>query len=374
MSVRFVERAAACRWVVSLMLLSACAPIRPLVDRDGKVAWHRVSSEHFVFESNIQDPDALGQLVTEFEVFMSAFRSIPILGKRPPDTKILVVAFDSTREYKWFYSDDRGGALIAQTPLGQMVLMPYRGRPVDSMVLKHELSHVLVNRFMPNAPDWLHEGLACTMETAIFEKDQHMVLLGDYSEELLRRALFVHRAELEILTNVWPPNLRLELYGASWLLVRYLIDHHLEAFLQFEIAISQGTPWRQAWDESIPVAFDEVYSMLPGFLVKAKFKLWRTSVEQPASDSFQFSTPSIADIHALHAALYLVGHPDERPLEERKALATESVTAALALEPSNPRALKVLSFLRMEKPARVQSSPVTGRRHPRLETVTLTGR
>lgn len=58
----------------------------PTVREQGsEFGWHRVTSDHFVIESNVDDRGFLDQTAADFETLRSTFLAVPYLGKNPPE-------------------------------------------------------------------------------------------------------------------------------------------------------------------------------------------------------------------------------------------------------------------------------------------------
>lgn len=321
-----------------------CAPyLHTLAEDDGAFEWRRVESEHFVVEGNI-DEAALRATAADLQTLRAAFSAVPVLGKRPPHTRAQVVVFDSKREYQWFAGTDSGGVFYPDGTLGPTIVLWRRASALDSDVIRHELTHLLTSEFI-QGPKWLTEGLAQVMETARYDRTAEKVVLGDFSDKLLLRAVAVKKAPASELFAPWPRETRSELYGASWLLVHYLIDRHLMEFAAFEVRVSRGEPWREAWAQEIPLGFDEVDDTIRRYLQKARFVLFDVPAVRPPDSALTASVPSRAEIYALRAALHLDGHTPERSPADKRAAAERDVRRALELDPRNPRALQVRAAL-----------------------------
>ena len=325
----------------AVVIFAACSPTLPAVRVDGRIDWHRIESDHFIVESNRARVEDVVDLTVELEMFIRALGAIPILGQQFSPRKTLVVAFDDRTDYRWFAVDRSDGRYFDKTPIGSVIALPMSGALFGRSVLKHELTHLILSNFLPNAPDWLDEGLASVMETAKFNARTGMVIFGAPSRELLRRAATVRRAGFVDLFVDWPAQLRTELYGASWLLVHYLIDRHPDAFLAFERGISRGLPWTQAWRQHLPLPLADLRPELYAYLEDGRFKRWTAPVSRPKSDSLTISRPSEADIYALRALLYLVGSRDKRTERQRRRAARRDLGVALQADPGNRRAQQI---------------------------------
>ena len=77
----------------ALLMMSCAAPVqRPgILDEEGNSVWRRLESAHFVVESNVAEEAHMRRIAEELETLWAAFAAVPLLGRRPPATKPLVV-------------------------------------------------------------------------------------------------------------------------------------------------------------------------------------------------------------------------------------------------------------------------------------------
>ena len=342
---------AAPRTLVTVCLSAAvgCASAQPAVLVNDRLLWQRVESDHFVIESNHHDVEVLVALALEFETFLRGLGSVPMLGRRMPTQKTLVVAFDDTKHYRWFMKGRSSGFFHRSSPLGPMIVMPVTRRVWRSDVLKHELSHLLLSHYLPEAPDWLDEGIACTVETAHYDSDRGHLVFGEPDAGRLQAGIGVGRLSLIDLIAQWPNDAGPELYSAGWLLVRYLLDNHADEFLNFQARVSRGEPWTKAWSEEMPLALEEMTEPLDTYRRRQRFGRWTVQVHASAGRAPSVGTPSTADVFALLAALYVMRTDHERPTYARYAAAAHHLREAREREPSNARAALVSAYLKDEE-------------------------
>jgi hypothetical protein len=327
-------------------------PAPPAVLEDGKSIWRRVESEHFTVESNSTDDAQAKQMASEFETLWYAFASVPILGLRPPSKKPLVVVLSHSNEYRYLAGDKTAGMFIQDSLLGPLILLPPNTGPFRVTVVKHELAHLIASGALKNAPEWLHEGLAQVMETASFDTQKGKILFGEFSLDLVYGASF--RTPADLFMSAWPKNLDKEemgrYYGRSWLLVHFLIDDELQAFLNFIVRLRNGEDWRTAWEREILVSRSEIDGALDRYYARAKFGLWTVSAHLPDTRPLQPSTVPPADALALRSLLQAYSLNPARTQQENLQAADADLQAANEIDPASARVRTILTAT--NKPAR----------------------
>lgn len=330
---------------LSLVLLAAgCVSERlPAVVQDGESLWRRVETEHFVVESNLGRAGRVREVASDFETLWHAFASVPVLGLQPPGEKPLVVVFADEAEYRYFAGSQTAGFFMPETVLGPLIALPPNRGPFQDLVVRHELAHFMCSEFLPDAPLWLHEGLAQVMETADYDTKRGEILFGDFLRQRVEAAGQLLPARR--FTGDWPRPMSSRdmdtYYGKSWLLVHYLIDNHLQEFLDFVVLISRGEEWKTAWADEIPLRFDRIDEALAVYHRRARYGLWRTDAELPDLDSFVESPAPPADVLALRSLLHAYAMNPDREREQKLAAADRDLRAARELDPRNARVARI---------------------------------
>jgi hypothetical protein len=334
-------------FVLGILLTSGCAAVEPEVMKDGESLWRRIETEHFIVESNLKDLEKMRDIASEYETLWHAFAAVPILGMQPPDEKPIVVVFKDAREYRYFGKKKTAGLFNGWTQLGPLIAMSPAGGPFQATMIKHELAHFVSSDFLADAPRWLHEGLAQVMETARYDIDEGEILFGDHSDVLHYCASL--RLSSDRFMRPWPAQLDTEevfsYYGKSWLLVHYLIDHHLQAFLDFEVLISQGVDWKAAWAQEIPLALDDVDHALVLYHGKERYGRWAVTARLPDTDTFQESVAPAADIFAVRSVLQANSQNTSLTQAQKLDAANRDLATALDLDPDNARAEKIMTSI-----------------------------
>lgn len=146
-------------------------------------------------------------------------------------------------------------------------------------------------------------------------------------------------------------------YGRSWLLVHYLIDEHLQSFLDFLARVSNGDDWRAAWSGEIPLAPDTVDDTLDAYWRRGKYGLWRVGAFAPDTSRLAVAEVSAADAFALRAFLVLLSMNPARGVDEDLAAAERDLESALRLDPDGERARRVAETIREAREAGNREAP-----------------
>jgi|GEM_PF-6948587 len=334
---------------ILIFFFAGCASGPPAVLRaaDGESLWQRVETEHFVVESNLQNSGKVRRVASDFETLWRAFGSVPILGMRPPRGKPIIAVFQSSREYRFFAGDHSAGLFLGDTYLGPLIALPPNRGPFQDIVIKHELAHLVISKFLPNAPEWLQEGLAQVMETAKYDTGDGEILFGDF---LPSRHYYAGLSlPSKSFMGTWPVKFKSievnKYYAKSWLLVHYLIDCHLKEFLDFEIKISEGKDWKIAWAEEFPLALSQVDDVLDRYHDRAKYGLWTVRTKLPHIDQFVESVVPPADVFALRSIFHAYSQNPDRDQSQKIQAANDDLEEAFERAPQNPRVLRIKTAL-----------------------------
>ena len=340
-----------------LALLAACATPAPpaVVAENGDSLWLRVESEHFTVESNLGNERRVRDIAAEFETLWAAFAAVPVLGLEPPAEKPLVVVLQAKSEYRYLAGEQSAGLFMQGTFLGPLILLPPSGGAFRETVIKHELAHYMASDFLPHdAPLWLAEGLAQLMETATYDEREGEVLFGDFSWGR------VHGAGLDMpaskVMRPWPRRRSArenhEYYGRSWLIVHYLVDYHLQEFLDFLVRVSHGEDWQQAWDQELSVSRKFLDKELDDYHARAKYGLWKSRVRRPDSDTYAVSTVSPSDAYALRSFLHAYAVNPALTQDKKTADADADLGTAWELDKAGERMKALSAALEAERARR----------------------
>ena len=284
--------------------------------------------------------DQARQVAGDLETTRAAMLRVAWGGSDGPSRRSEVVVFSRGTQFDTFVNSYVAGETLMPPGFERMIVFSRNTTLGMSSLAAHELAHDLTAWNMPLQPPWLAEGLAQYLETVRFGKKTNTVYLGVPSDNSLR-ALGVSRAiDSERLFGVgWAKELsyswRNELYGQSWLLVRYLIEEQSEPFADFQQRVAHLADWRSAFDSIMPAG------VTPGPQLDRKLneywashRQWLFTVAAPM-DPVQFRGDvrplSPAAVHGLFSWLL---PPSEMPRMRAE------VNAALKLDPGELDALR----------------------------------
>lgn len=350
------------RLALLVALVAGCAapPGPPAVVADGRSLWRRVETEHFVVEGSLPSASRLARIAAEFEVLWHAFASVPVLGLRPPSAKPLVVVLRDAGEYRYLAGEWSAGLFAQESALGPLIVLPPNGAAFEASVIKHELAHFVLSGALADPPQWLGEGLAQVMETADYDPEAGRVRLGRHSPELVQRA--ARGVTAERVLRPWPggpAEVLSALYGTSWLLVHYLIDHELQGLLDVLVRLRAGEDWRSAWREELLLPESQIRAALERYFARAKYGIWEVAAQAPDARALRASPVAPAEALALRAALRACSWNPARAREQDLEAAARDLDEARALDPECARVRTVAAALAATQAARapVESGP-----------------
>lgn len=145
----------------------------------GGRVWHEARSEHFVIQTDA-GVEAAGELTAEYERLVAFFTTVAFRSNRQPAGLTRVVVFKDEADYRELaprlsngFFRNHGGA--PYDPYPTIVMNGQAGNRDILRLFCHELTHRFVAFHFPQAPVWLHEGLATYFETLRIEDDKAIV-------------------------------------------------------------------------------------------------------------------------------------------------------------------------------------------------------
>jgi hypothetical protein len=158
----------------------ACAPFqKPLLSPDhGGAAWTELTSAHFVLKTDLGPEDAK-RASSKLEDTYAALSDLGFESADKPKTRIDVVYFRRRESYLAFEPPSTSAKFFA-AGLNDFERRPMAllGGAFDDSVrtnVQHELTHLFVHYYYPQAPLWLNEGLARYYETLSVDGGSAMV-------------------------------------------------------------------------------------------------------------------------------------------------------------------------------------------------------
>jgi len=326
--------------VAAVVALTASATRAAAVES----AWREITSEHLVVRTDL-DAATAGELVATLEETRTALLAM-LWGRAPgPPGRLQVIAFASGKELSETAGKPRGNVLTRMAPFPPALILGGFGSDNERRSARHELAHYLIEWFMPLAPRWYHEGLACFAESVRFERREGRAYLGEPSPERLRmlaRGGLLPVAELIRTPPPWGPD-----YGrylvTSWVLVHYLIDERYTAFKQFEGRLAKSESVEAAWAAELPDLVDPV--ALQARLQKhvpARISWIAPASVAPWQGHLVTRSLSVGEEHAARA--FAAASSGGAP--ESDTAARAHVARALAADPAQIEAVAIAAYAR----------------------------
>jgi hypothetical protein len=166
--------------LVAVALPCCAAAHRSLVGPEkGGRSWTEVTSPHFDLKTDL-DADDAREASRKLEEMFASISELGFASADKPRIRLEVVYFRSHDDYTELAPRLTGGVFIhsGRHDFENHPLVLLGGDLVQTTreTLQHELTHMFVHYYYPQAPTWLNEGLASYMETMRFEGGS--VILG----------------------------------------------------------------------------------------------------------------------------------------------------------------------------------------------------
>ncbi len=274
---------------MGLAVFSGCVHQPLMAPEKGGSPWTEVTSAHFVLKTDL-DSHTAEEVSAKLEEIFAALADLGFPSAQQPKLRIEVVYLRLHEDYVVLAPKLTGGVFF---PEG---LHDFERTPIAILggdfvqatreTLQHELTHLFIHYYYPQAPPWLNEGLARYMETMSIEEG--VVVLGRESrrERFWKGPLSVRsdpsgdRALLPMSEAPAPSELRsmspaqfygnrdldpttneghqaavtmAEHYVAAWSLVHLLLtnDRYAPTFGKYLDRIHDGASEAAAWQETV---------------------------------------------------------------------------------------------------------------------------
>jgi tetratricopeptide (TPR) repeat protein len=338
--------------ILVALLVAACA--RELRSTNPEL-WLELESEHFTLRTDLPEEDAR-RAIADLELIRNALLAAGWHAETASPARIGVVAVASERELHEILVDNVRGVAGPDSFGQRMIFVSGGGNPLDSEVVKHEVTHALLSEYLVTSPPWVSEGIACLMETLDIDRHNGRAVRGASVWERRdwlggrKRWRLMHGQPMDV-------NWSLEIMGTgsavtgddayefqtlSWALVHWLVDTEPKKFDAFLAGLARGEGMWTAFSGVFPgmretqiAAAMERYLLGANAMRKTAFpvKAWS------GREALRKMPP--AEVHSLRAELFALvgGRPDrEQKLQEELALARVADPAhplMLALSGSN---------------------------------------
>jgi hypothetical protein len=321
-----------------LGVMAACGGL-PAVPGKGGPAWFELTSVHFTVWTDTS-PQRARELVGEMERLRQLVAGAAFPGG-PPNSRSLVIAVrdDSELEATW-PAVGRAYAMPAQPPLWQptIVLSAYSNGRGTEVTLTHELTHLISFAVVRHQPRWLAEGIAQYFETIQWAPDGENVDVGVAPQIRGQVVQLPHLVSISTLfswNEIRDGMEERSFYSTARVLFTFLINEHRDELLRYlQLMAATGDAAKGPWKEQAARAWTEAFPSLTPAALDGELRQWlvhgrhlvpHVHVQRqdwPVSER----ALSDADVYAIRAWLYR---------EHDKVHERESVTAALAADPTN---------------------------------------
>jgi hypothetical protein len=316
-------------------LLASCATAPRAPDEGGR-PWVRVETTNLVLETDL-DAKAAQELAGDLERWRLAMTVAVFPGIAGPPSHLSVIAL-RPGELQALHAPFIG-LFLDPVFVGPTLILGERHGDDPLPVLKHELAHAVVRQNLPQAPQWLSEGVATFLETTELDPSTGDLTWGARQEGHTFQGLIVENLEALLAAPTWPQSRRAEATFIAGRLVRMLARNHpaalacflhgLRAFEAPGAALDRCFPVRVSWPSEIN---DDGWGNAPA--------VGRARVLLPQVQTLSLRMPD-GDVHALLALVdwavsgQVAGARDHA---ERRAAFESHLQRALALDPGQPLA------------------------------------
>lgn len=326
---------------------------RPAIVSD-EPKWIRIESDHFDLATDLSETEAL-RAAEVLETTRAAMLSAAWPGNTDDlRARTTVVVFQDGLDFMHFFN----GNTLAVTVWSVRPTIVLWGKSdywqqrtgvtfdASSSRLRHELTHRLARARYARQPMWFSEGLAQYLETLTVSADGTKATLGEVSPTVLRMySSFRVRVSDALAWSSYAEHdddTILGLYGISWLLVHFLYDTRAHDFEAFQHALARGVAPDLAWRKSFGAfRLEDLDAQLVQYAKLASFKRVVVPIERPSVRPVRKLPITEADVHAIRAHLALAGAELAAGGDLRDE-AQQELGRALALEPANPLAVRLL--------------------------------
>lgn len=342
------------------------------------MTWRELITDHLRVRTDLDERCARAA-ARDLEIAYRAVRDLGFAQARPPSAR-LDVTLTSEGKLVEAWSTDAAGFYRGLGPSrwdgGPHVVVAARDHLVARDTFQHEVTHHFVRHSWPQAPEWLHEGMAeyfSSLELGDgYAWSGRPVADKRFTGERTgptpaagasRLAVFdpgempsVHRLasldpsqfDARTVPGAGTIAARRHLadvhYLAAWVLVHLLRngpDDYNELFDRYLALLAAGWSSDGAWLETLGrVPSDRLEFDYRAFMMRSKTTILRTPYTLPTLPPPAEREMSEAEVHVLLAKLYL-----QADKEERRERAQHEIAAALSREPSNPEALLLRSVV-----------------------------
>jgi hypothetical protein len=318
------------RWLLVLALAGCATTMPPPLPGQGGPRWLELTSEHFVFWTDLPSDQARAKL-RDLEEFRGAMLAFAFGGRDVPGRSLVV----GLRRYdEWSYYGHRAAAVgmfvpAPLSPLGWPTVtftdeMPEEWNGITDVneglsgatTMHHEIAHLVTASFVHNQPRWLAEGIAQFFESATIDPATRQVEVGQPPEHVKTWGRLSGRATvLDILRPTSIDDAGARFYVTSWLLTAYLLHERAKDFASYQRVLGQlpAAERERAWSATFPdLPPDRAEDALAAWVKDARLTVSRFRLVGPVAhiEERPMSDPQVGVARAMIRYSLLRGDDD----------------------------------------------------------------
>jgi tetratricopeptide (TPR) repeat protein len=334
-----------------VLLAASCS--RNLRSADAE-AWLELTSEHFLLRTDLPAEDAR-KAIGDLELARNALLAASWNRQTLTSVRVNIVLLGNERERKEFLRERILG-ITTYDLFGEPLILADGADVLSSQVIKHELTHSLVNQLLITDVGWVHEGLACLLEALEIDRATGEAFRGRPSSDRRRWVYETVRVSTKNgMIAMVPPRGRVvmqwsvdilgrsrrideyEFQSFSWSLMQYLSDARPDDLDQFLGRLARGEPMWPAFNASFPGLDDaSLNEAVYDYLSKSRGNKQRFKVP-PWNGQITLQKIPAGEANALRASLFYDLQRDAPGNTQAKF--DDALAAAKAVDPGNPIAL-----------------------------------
>jgi Protein of unknown function (DUF1570) len=293
------------RWLLHalgwfIITLGACAG-RQL--GSGKRGFLAVQTRHFTLYTDL-DEEAAKEQGRRLEQLLFALQATAWEASGDLPLKLNVVMFARHVEFERYADPKIGGFAFPEELFEPWIVLPAPGFGNGYDTIAHELTHGMAFQAIAHLPRWTSEGLASYFESAHFHSDGSFQI-GSVPQQRYQSLQQLGWDRPSTLLRGTYGEVGLRFYGASWLLVHYLMTNHADGFVAFQDHLARGLPELQAWERAFPaLPLERLDEAVIGYATAGIYESYIFSLTPPKAPQVSARALSPADQHVLSAMLW----------------------------------------------------------------------
>jgi tetratricopeptide (TPR) repeat protein len=257
--------------------------------------WISLRTPHFLLIGDASASE-IRNVALRFEQFREAVTTVfPVFADKTPGPPVVVFVFRNEKSYQPFLPQFNGKPVkVAGYFLNgrdvNYITMTANSRGEEFQTVYHEFTHLLVNRVMPDLPQWFDEGLAEYFSTFELQGNKAQFGVPVLRHVALLRQRQMPLAELFAVSHDSATynegNRRSMFYAGSWALLHYSILAKTERLAQlerFSQFLNDGDPVATAFEKAFGYSTAALDTELLRYVRQSSMNFHIASIEQKIS-------------------------------------------------------------------------------------------